>query len=143
MLNEYIIKKIDSLLSKKGLNIFRNLKLSTIVSLINKKNEIDNTKVVKTDKKYKLQKIFDIALTAVNFINPYTWVKKLIVNPLISLLANKICLLCYSIIGEETYNIYSKQAFINDDNELQELLTSIEKERKDLSKDGLLIEEKK
>lgn len=143
MLNEYIIKKVDSLLSKKGLSLFRNLKLSTIVLLINKKNELDNTKVVKTVKKYKLQKIFDIAITALNFINPYMWVKKLIVNPLIGMLANKICLLCYSIIGEETYNVYSKQAFINDDNELQELLSSIEKERTQLSNDSILIEENK
>lgn len=142
MLDQYIIKKIDALLSKKGLNLFRNLKLSTIITLVNKKNEIDNTKVVKTVKKYKLKKIFDVTLTALNFINPYMWVKKLIVNPLIGHLLKKICLICYSIIGEETYNVYSKQAFINDDDELQELLSSIEKERLELSKEGILIEKK-
>lgn len=143
MLDEYIIKKIDTLLSKNGLNLFKNLKLSTIVLLINKKNEIDNTKVVKTVKKYKLQKVFDVALTVLNFINPYIWFKKLVVNPLIGLLVNKICLLCYTIIGEETYNVYSKQAFINDDDELKELLTSIEKDKTQLSNEGILIESKK
>lgn len=142
MLDQYIVKKIDDLLSKKGLNLFRNLKLSTIMLLVNKKNEIDNSKLIKNAKKYKVKKIYSIALTALNVINPYHWFKKLVVNPSINLLLNKIFILCYTIIGEETYNVYSKQAFINDDEELKELLTSIEQERIKLNNEGLLVENK-
>lgn len=142
LLDEYIVKKIDELLSKKGLNLFRSLKLSTIMMLVDKKTALDNAKVVKAAKRYKLKEIYDVFLTMLNFINPYFWFKKIVVNPSINLLINKIFLICYSIVGEETYNIYSKQAFVTEDTKLKELLSSIDENQQKLKKEGLLVENK-
>lgn len=143
LLDQYIVKKVDELLSKKGINLFRNLKLSTIMTLVDKKTTIDNTSIVKNAKKYKFKEIYGIALTALNIINPYFWFKKLVINPSINLLLNKVFLICYSIIGEETYNIYSKQAFIEEDKKLKEILSSIDKENKDLETKGLIVNQVK
>lgn len=139
LLDHYIIDKIDNLLSKRGFKLFRNLKLSTILKLIDAKTKVDETKVVKTYKKYKLQKVVNVLTTAINFINPYHWFKKLVVNPSINALINKICLICYSIVGEETYNIYSKQAFLNEDDELQNLLKEAEKDSSDIEERGIIV----
>ena len=142
LLDEYIVNKINDLLSKKGLSLFRNLKLSTITLLIEKKDYLDNHKIVKTAKKYKFKEIYDVLLTVLNVINPYFWFKKLVVNPTINILVNKIFLICYSIIGEETYKIYSKQAFTMEDIKLKELLYSIKENGNNLTKQGLIVENK-
>lgn len=143
LLDNYIVKKIDDLLSRKGLILFRKLKLSTIMNLVDKKTAIDNNKAVKSIKKYKLKKVYDVFLFSLNLINPYFWFKKIIVNPAINILLNKVFIVCYSIVGEETYNIYSKQIFNNDDNEIKQLLNDIDKDSLDIEDNGILIEKKK
>ena len=50
-----------------------------------------------------------------NAINPVVWVKKLIINPSINLITKQIILKLIQQIGQETYNVYSKQAFIDQD----------------------------
>ena len=94
-------------------------------------------------KKYKLKKVYDVFLFSLNLINPYFWFKKIIVNPAINILLNKVFIVCYSIVGEETYNIYSKQIFNNDDNEIKQLLNDIDKDSLDIEDNGILIEKKK
>ena len=143
LLDNYIAKKIDDLLSRKGLILFRKLKLSTIMNLVDKKTAIDNNKAVNSIKKYKLKKVYDVFLFSLNLINPYLWFKKIIVNPAINILLNKVFIVCYSIVGEETYNIYSKQIFNNDDNEIKQLLNDIDKDSLDIEDNGILIEKKK
>lgn len=141
LLDHYIIDKIDELLSKKGFSLFRNLKLSTILKLVDTKTKIDNTSVMKTAKKYHFKSALKFISNAINLINPYHWVKKLVINPSINILINKICLICYSIVGEETYNVYSKQAFMEEDENLKTLLSSIDEESKQIEDKGILIEE--
>ena len=122
MLDRYIVSKIEELLSKKGLNLFRNLKVSTILKLLDAKASVDKNNAIKLAKKYKLSKVTRFFSSLINVINPVFWFKKLIINPSIKLLFNKVFLMCYTIIGEETYKVYSKQAFIEDDAQLKELL---------------------
>ena len=50
-----------------------------------------------------------------NAINPVVWVKKLIINPSINLITKQIILKLIQQIGQETYNVYSKQAFVDQD----------------------------
>ena len=139
LLDQYIVKKLDDLLSKKGISLFKNLKLSTIMNLVDKKTIIDNNALVKNAKKFKFKEIYGLALTLINIINPYFWFKKIVINPSINLLLNKIFLVCYSIIGEETYNVYSKQAFVEEDSKLKELLNTIDKQTEKIKKEGLLV----
>lgn len=142
MLDRYIIKKVEELFSHRGLSLFKNVKLSTIAKLIETKSTIDNNAVVKTAKRYRLRKIGNVILTGLNLINPYFWVKKLIINPSINLIIKKICITCYAIAGEETYNIYSKQIFMEDDEILKDIVSSINNEGSTLEKEGILIEQK-
>ena len=139
LLDQYIVKKLDDLLSKKGISLFKNLKLSTIMNLVDKKTTIDNTALVRNAKKFKFKEIYGLALTLINIINPYFWFKKIVINPSINLLLNKVFLVCYSIIGEETYNVYSKQAFVEEDSKLKELLNTIDKQTEKIKKEGLLV----
>ena len=90
------------------------------MNLVDKKTAIDNNKAVKSIKKYKLKKIYDNLL----------------------ILLNKVFLICYSIVGEETYNIYSKQIFNDDDNEIKQLLNDIDNNSLDIEDKGILIEKK-
>lgn len=140
LLDRYIVNKIDELLSRKGLSLFRGLKLSTIMRLVDTKTAVDKNTVVKTVKRYRLKEIVGIFTAALNFINPYFWFKRLIINPSINILLSKMCLICFSIIGQETYNVYSKQAFVEEDPHLQELLKSLEKEGEAFEKEGIVIE---
>ena len=59
------------------------------MNLVDKKTAIDNNKAVKSIKKYKLKKVYDVFLFSLNLINPYFWFKKIIVNPAINILLNK------------------------------------------------------
>ena len=58
------------------------------------------------------------------------WFKKLVVDPSINAITKKIVLVIIDVIGQETYHIYSKQAFLEplDDQELQALLNKLEVE---------------
>lgn len=141
-LNRYITNKIDELFSHKGLSLFRGLKLSTIANLVQTKQNIDNTALLKTVKRYRLKKIGSFLLSAINIINPYFWVKKLVINPSINIIINKICLLCYAIAGEETYKVYSKQVFVEEDSALQEIIASITSNSKKVVDEGIIIENK-
>ena len=108
--------------------------------LVDTKTAVDKNTVVKTVKRYRLKEIVGIFTAALNLINPYFWFKRLIINPSINILLSKICLICFSIIGQETYNVYSKQAFVEEDPRLQELLKSLEKDGETFEKEGIVIE---
>ena len=143
LLNRYITDKVNSLFNNNGLKVFRTIKMSTIAKLVETKSAIDNSALYKAARRYRFKKIGNFFLSIVNIINPYFWLKKFVINPTINHMINKICLMCYSIAAEETYYIYSKQAFIEDESTLKELLDALNKDNSSLEKDGLIIEEDK
>ena len=53
LLDRYIMDKLELILSKVKINMFKKLKLSTILKLLNLKQNVENNIVVKTTKKYK------------------------------------------------------------------------------------------
>ena len=124
------MKKIDKLMYKGPTKIIKKIKLSWVLQIINTKTKIDSTSVVKTAKKYKLGKVGNAISTALKFLNPAMWFKKLVVDPSINAITKKIVLVIIDVIGQETYHIYSKQAFLEplDDQELQALLNKLEVE---------------
>ncbi|MCH5172153.1 MAG: hypothetical protein J1F31_04950 [Erysipelotrichales bacterium] len=133
LLDRYLINRIDSFTSKKGLRLIKKVKISTIIEIINTKNSVENTKTFKTIKKGKLDKVATTIWTIGHILNPVTWINKLIINPTIKMLFNKICIVVISIVGQETYHIYSKKIFTeaNDELELLELVEKLNLEEKE------------
>lgn len=142
MLDRYIMDKLEIILNKIKINMFKKLKLSTILKLLNIKQSVENNVVVKATKKYKLNKVVEVGHTIINALNPGTWFKKLVYNPAISLITKNICLLLISQVGQETYHIYSKQAFMPEysDEELDNLIRIIHEQNLDQVEDNFQAE---
>ena len=114
LLAKYVIQRIEEILDKK------------VVTLLTTKKKIDNNAIVKEAK--KVSKIAKIGLTIVNTIaKPF----KLIGTGTKNLILNKIMLVTFDIIGEETYKIYTKQAMKSMSPEYQEFLKEVEEEIKE------------
>jgi hypothetical protein len=129
LLIDYIHKKLNKLMNKGPLSIAKKIKLSWVLKIINAKSKIDSTPVIKTAKKYKLSKITNAISTTLQFLNPAMWLKKLVYDPCVNMIIKKIILIIIDTIGQETYHIYSKQAFLDPvkENELQEFISNFEK----------------
>ncbi len=115
MLMRYITNRVDNLLGYRGLKIIRKLKISYIMSLVDTSKKVNNTQVIQQAKKYKLTKIIKTGSMIINAVNPFFWMKKIATKITTALIIKKIVLMIISIAGEETYKIYSKQAFIEQD----------------------------
>lgn len=112
LLTGYITKRVNDLLNHKGIRMIRKLKVSTIVNLTTKKKEIEESKVFQTS--VVIGKTLSKAKYVLNLLNPVNWGRKLIVDKLMNVLLDQICLVVLSIVGEETYKIYSKKVFDKD-----------------------------
>lgn len=108
-LDYYIMERIEKLFSGKVLSKVKKLKISSIVSLVDMKKKIDNNKVVKLSEKYKVKPILKGVVTTLNFLNPYYWIKKLMVDIPTNIVINKIFTTIIEIIGIETSNVYSRR----------------------------------
>ena len=65
------------------------------------------------------------------FLNPAMWFRRLVYDPCVNLISKKIVLVIIETIGQETYHIYSKQAFMEplEEKELQAFINNLEKEQ--------------
>ena len=135
LLDKYILGKIEGLLSRKGLSLLKKLKLSTILNIIDTNTKIKNNKAIKASKKMHLSSIAKGSITLLNLLNPFHWFKKLLVSPTLNFLIKKVFLLSISIIGEETYNVYSKKVFVSEE-DTSKLIEELEKEN-----EGIITEE--
>ncbi len=130
ILDRYIVNKIEEILSSKGLRLLKNIRITTILNIVDANNKIQTNKVVKLSKKMHFPKIVKGINMALNIINPFYWFKRLVISPSLNFLIKKILLLTISIVGEEVYKVYSKKIFITDEEEVEKLLTSLENEEK-------------
>ena len=57
------------------------------------------------------------------------WFRKLVYDPCINLITKKIVLVIIETVGQETYHIYSKQAFMEplEEKELQQFINNLDK----------------
>lgn len=108
-LTQYVSQRVNELLDHRGIRILRKMKISTMVDLSNKKKQVENSKAFQATVAVgsKISKVKYV----LNFINPLNWGRKLIVDRVMNLVINQICLVVISIVGEETYKIYSKKVF--------------------------------
>lgn len=110
----YINTRLDGILNHKALRIFKKLKLSFIFSLNNTKKEIDANPIIKASKKYKFKQTFNSFKKVINAVNPFWWARNLVIDKSLNLIITQLCLISISIVGEETYRIYSKKVFARD-----------------------------
>lgn len=123
----YITERVDEILNRRAIRILRQTKLITIVNLSTKAKEIEQSEAFKNT--VKVGKIASKIKTVLSIINPINLGRKLIVDKIVNLIIDKICIVIISIVGEETYKIYSKKVF----NKEVEIDTGTEKELEDLT----------
>ncbi|MFA7076044.1 MAG: hypothetical protein WC152_05180 [Candidatus Izemoplasmatales bacterium] len=119
-LNHYITTRIEKLVNGKLLKHFKGYKISTIIDILNKKKAIDNSKLMKLNRKLKISKFLTASKVVLNYANPIYWFRRLAIKPSTLLVTKEVCKLIISIVGEETNNVYSKSVFIHDELENQE-----------------------
>ncbi len=111
-LDYYICHRIEDIFEGRILKNFKNIKISQILRIIDTTNKIANNKIVKSAKKLKIGGISSVIKSAINFINPVFWIKKSLMNVTIDVGTNRIVNIIFEIVGEETAKVYSKNAFI-------------------------------
>ena len=109
LLTGYITSRVDEILNHRGIRMLRKLKISTIVNLSSKTKDIEESKAFQTTK--TISQNLSKAKYVLDIINPLKWGRKLIVDRVINIIVDQICLVIISIVGEETYKIYSKKVF--------------------------------
>lgn len=112
MLTDYITTRVDEILNHRGIRMLRKLKISTIVNISTKKKEIEESKAFQTT--MAISQNLSKVKYVLNIINPLNWGRKLIVDRVLNIIIDQICLVVISIVGEETYKIYSKKVFNKD-----------------------------
>ncbi|MDE5715081.1 MAG: hypothetical protein K2I42_03010 [Anaeroplasmataceae bacterium] len=112
LLTGYITSRVNEILNHRGIRMLRKLKVSTIVNLSNRKKEIEESKAFQATK--TISQNLSKAKYVLNLINPITWGRKFIVDRILNIVIDQICLAVISIVGEETYKIYSKKVFNTD-----------------------------
>ena len=132
LLDRYIVDRVDEIVDRPGLRLIKRLKLNTIINVTQAKKKVENSAVVKTAEKYKVNKIYGIAKMVLKSVNPLYWFKKLVINNVIDKIMQKIYLVVISIAGEETFKVYSKQAFTVQDEEFEQLVHQLSEEGKEI-----------
>ena len=127
LLSNYITNRVDNLFSGAVLKKIKNIKISSILKIVDLKKKYDQNKVVKAANKVHLPKGLKIAFTVLNSLNPVYWVKKVMIDGTFNVIVNKIALTIIEVVGEETSNVYSKNAFRkNNDEEIIKEINEIE-----------------
>ena len=110
-LNHYITNRIGEMLDKPILKNTMNLRVTKIMQMFDKKKSIEQSKVVKAAKKYKVGKVVKYGGAALNVVNPVYWFRKLVINTSVDVMTKKVCVVIIGIVGEETVKVYSKKLF--------------------------------
>ncbi len=110
-LNQYITKRLDGILEQPLLKNTRNIRVTKLVQLFERKRQIEQNRLVKAAKNKHLNKAVKFTLGAVNLFNPAYWFRKLVVNTSVDFVTKRIALLTIGIVGEETSSVYSKKLF--------------------------------
>jgi len=110
-LNHYVTDRIDQMLNKPLLKNTKNVRVTKFVQMYDKKKSIERNKVVKSLKKYKVDKAAKYASMAVNAVNPVYWFRKAVIKTSVDAMTKKISVVIIGIVGEETVKVYSKKLF--------------------------------
>lgn len=134
MLTIYIENRVDEILNRKFLRLFKKIKISTIFEITQKTNQVMDSKAFKVGK--EVNEKFNTFKKFINVVNPAWWLKKLVFDKTINVITDKICMVIIAVVGEETYKIYSKTVFNADvsiESNVDELVSSLDTELLDVS----------
>ncbi|MGM9857978.1 MAG: hypothetical protein ACI311_01855 [Bacilli bacterium] len=131
LLSHYITDTIDGVLSRPAIKIFKRMKLSTVLNLM----DMRKAKVVKAAEKMKVGKVAKYASMAFNCINPFYWFKKAVFDTSFALITKKITLVAIAVVGEQTNRVFSKEALYEESGEIDELLKEIDNDIEEIKKE--------
>lgn len=114
-LNRYITQRIDKLLSRKGLRVFRKLKLSQIIYIYDVKKRIDDLKVVEAAKKYNVSKSVKILFGIINLPNPVYWGRKIAISFGFKTGLKALGGIILDMVADETIKVYSRNVYNKED----------------------------
>lgn len=134
-LNEYITKRVDSILDKKILVPFRKMNIAQILKIVDYKKKLDETKVIKAANKLKVPTIFKYTKMALNYANPLYWFNKLVITSTFSIVIDKMALAIIDIVADETNKVYNKSIFNTESkiktSDIESLINTLEETEKD------------
>lgn len=111
VLTRYISQRMDEILNTKVLRLFKNMTIKRIIDIKNAEKAISNSSIVKGAKISGADKVLKI----LQLFNPVYWFRKGVFEPIVNKIIFKITLNFIEIIAEESYNVYSKVLFRNDE----------------------------
>ncbi|MBQ3253447.1 MAG: hypothetical protein IJA65_02735 [Acholeplasmatales bacterium] len=125
----YIQKRIDDILDKRGIRLLKKLKISSIVNLTQKTNQVVDSKLFQVG--LDIGGAVSTIKKIVNVVNPAWWFRKVFVDKSMNIILNKLCVIIIAVVGEETYKIYSKKVFNQDveiESNIDQLVSSLDNE---------------
>lgn len=132
LLSHYIADRIDTIFKGPILKRLKEVKISTILTILDAKRIAEENKIVKTVTNTKVRTFFRTVGGVLNYVNPVYWIKKLMIDTTFTAALNKISLTVIDIVAEETNKIYSKSLFTD------KLNLDVDKSAKEIQK---IIEE--
>lgn len=129
ILANYITERIENVFQGRILRKVEKIKISTIFNFLDKKKQIEDSKIVKAAEKTHIGSIAKMTSNVLNAVNPVHWIKKTMISGSINIGTNKIANIIIDIVGNETAKVYSKNLF-NDSSVDEEIkiLNNLEKE---------------
>ncbi|MFP4478534.1 MAG: hypothetical protein ACLFPM_03755 [Candidatus Izemoplasmatales bacterium] len=107
-LNRYITNRLEEMVNGKLIKHFKNYRISSLINMLHMKKALDDSKLMKLNRKFKVSKMFSIGRAVVNYANPVYWFRRLAIKPTTEVLTKEICKYIIAVVGEETNKIYSK-----------------------------------
>lgn len=109
ILVNYISNRIDSLFQSKLLRKIKDIKLSSIVSIIDIKKKYDENAAAK--KAVKAASGAANVWKFLNYFNPVYLIKKTFLDGTFNIILNKIAVKIIEVVADETAKVYSKNVF--------------------------------
>ena len=132
MLSIYIEKRLEEIVNRRGIRLFKKTKISQIMVLTNATNKVTSSQAFKVANEVKT--VSGTVMKVLNVVNPVTLIRKVTFEKAINIIIDKLCVVAIAIVGEETFKIYSKTVFnktIEIDSNVDEILKSIDNDFKD------------
>ncbi len=115
VLCQYITERIDKVFQGKILSKVEKIRIVTIFNFLDKKKQIEDSKIVKAAEKSHIGTIAKMTSNVLNAVNPVHWIKKTMISGSINIGTNKIANIIIDIVGNETAKVYSKNLFNDHD----------------------------
>lgn len=112
---KYIVDQITALFDKPVLSNFKNMRIATIASMIDKTRKVTNNPTFKAVSGSGADEAYGALRTVQNVINPIYWFRKIVLKGTMNLAMKKVCKAGISIVGEQSNKVYSKNLFQTDE----------------------------